>query len=127
MNNPVNMDEPSGHWPRLGTMLTCVVAATVGAAASAFALAGGAALGGTSGVVASVAFATAGAIVFGVAKGVSDKISRREHTVYKLVDDTGKTQYVGRTKNPTARKNIHNAEGSKTAGLEFKPIASKLA
>ena len=43
-----------------------------------------------------------------------------------MVDDTGKTQYVGRTKNATARKNAHNAEGRKTAGLNFKPIATNL-
>lgn len=144
-NNPVNMDDPSGHWPKLSTILTAaavvatvvavaaVVVATAGAAAPAFALAGGAVIGG-SGAAAGVAMA-AGIVAIGagaaaatakVAENVSEKLSRREHTVYKLVDDTGKTQYVGRTKNATARKNAHNAEGSKTAGLNFKPIATDL-
>jgi len=145
-NNPVNMDDPSGHWPKLSTILTtvavvatvvavaAVVVATAGAAAPAFALAGGAVIGG-SGAAAGVAMA-AGIVAIGAgaaaatakaAESVSDKLSRREHTVYKLVDkSSGQTKYVGRTKNPTVRKNAHNAEGSKTAGLEFTPIASNL-
>ena len=148
-NNPVNMDDPSGHWPKLSTILTtvavvatvvavaAVVVATAGAAAPAFALAGGAALGGTSGLVAGatavagVAFATAktAAICAAIAKTaevVSDKLLRREHTVYKLTDDSGTTQYVGRTINPDARERAHNTPGSKTAGLDFKPIATNL-
>ncbi|MEQ8156790.1 MAG: hypothetical protein ABRQ25_18255 [Clostridiaceae bacterium] len=140
------MSDPSGQWS-LSSILTgvaivatvvavaAVVVATAGAAAPAFALTGGAILGGAGGVAAGVA-TTAAFIAIGTgaaaatakaAEKVSDKLSRREHTVYKLVDQsTGQTKYVGRTKNPTAREKAHNSEGSKTSGLKFTPIASNL-
>ncbi|NLK96418.1 MAG: DNRLRE domain-containing protein [Clostridiales bacterium] len=143
-NNPVNMDDPSGQWPKLSTIFTvvavaaavvavaAVVVVTAGAAAPALALAGGAVLGGSG--AASVAVG-AGIVAIGAgvaavtakaSEYVSDKLSRREHTVYKLTDNSGTTQYVGRTKNQGARKRAHDADGSKTANLNFIPIASNL-
>ena len=144
-NNPVNMYDPSGNWPKLSTILTVVavvatvfavaaaVVVTVGAAAPAFALAGGAVLGG-SGAAAGIAMsagivaisAGAAAATAKAVEVVSDKLTRREHTVYKLTDESKTTKYVGRTKNPGARQRAHASDGSKTAGLTFTPIASNL-
>lgn len=109
-NNPVNMYDPSGNWPKLSTILTVVaVVATVVAVAAAVVVTVGAAA------------ATAKAV-----EVVSDKLTRREHTVYKLTDESKTTKYVGRTKNPGARERAHNSDGSKTAGLDFTSIASNL-
>jgi hypothetical protein len=53
MNNPVNMSDPSGNWPKLSTIFTvvavaavAVTVATCGAAAPALAVAGGGIIGG---------------------------------------------------------------------------------
>jgi len=136
-NNPVNMDDPSGYWPKLSTILTAVavvatvvaigavVVATAGAAAPAFALAGGAVLGGSAGGAAGVAAAAgvvaigAGAASVGV-KAVEKSMSRsstQSYTVYALADDNGEVKYVGRTKNFNTRMKQHQKPGSRTEGL----------
>ncbi|MNS66799.1 tRNA nuclease WapA precursor [compost metagenome] len=103
-NNPINMDDPSGCWPKLSTVLMGVAIVATGVAI-------------TSGV---------GAVVSKTVEKSSNRVNDKSHTVYKLIDDTGKTVYVGRTVNPEARAGAHNALGSKTAGLTFIPIASGL-
>lgn len=69
-----------------------------------------------------MAVSTDGAII---SRDVEKKL-KKDHTVYKLVDKSGKVQYVGRTINVTAREKAHNTLGSKTVGLDFIPIKSGL-
>ncbi|QLY78026.1 carbohydrate binding domain-containing protein [Clostridium intestinale] len=140
-NNPVNMDDPSGCWPKLSTILTGIAVVAAAVAVVAIAVASAPALAVVGGVTAGVGIASGigtvagivaisagvGAVTAKAAEVVSDKLSRKEHTVYKLVNkNTGQTEYVGRTKNPSARQKAHDSEGSKTVGLDFTPIASNL-
>jgi hypothetical protein len=146
-NNPVMMSDPSGCWPKLSTILgvaavvavcvaVCVATGGIAACAIAAVSEGGAAiLGGgvaaaelveAASTVAIYAMATAGAAVAG--SKAADSVERKlqpNHTVYKLVDSSGKTQYVGRTVYPDARAKAHEADPDK-AGLTFEPIASGL-
>jgi len=126
-NNPVMMSDPSGNWPTLSTILTgvavvavavAVVAVVVGTAgaASPLVLAGGGILAGGSG---ASAVAATGAVI---SKSIENKM-QPDHTVYKLTDSKGNTQYVGRTKNPVAREKAHGSDPGK-AGLRFETIAT---
>ena len=127
LNNPVNMDDPAGNWPKLSTIFAvvaiaavavAVAAATVascGAAAPALALAGGSIISGISSGATAIAagallVAGASATASGASKAVekkADRNSKRNNTVYKLVDKNDKVQYVGRTTNVTARAEAH--------------------
>ena len=138
-NNPVMMSDPSGDWPKLSTILTgvaivaaavavtAVVVATVGAA-SPILLAGGGIIAGGSGAsaIAATALTAGGVAATGavISRSIENKM-QPDHTVYKLSDSKGNTQYVGRTKNPVARRNAHANEPEKV-GLNFETIASGL-
>ncbi len=148
-NNPVNMSDSTGNWPKLSKIFTivavaavgvAVVAATIatcGAAAPALAVAGGGIIGGVSaGAVAtatSVAtgamivagVSTAAAVKSAIAEKTAEKKARRNNSVYVLKDNTGTVQYVGRTNNVNRRRAAHSANPAR-AGLELEVIQSNL-
>ena len=101
LNNPTNYSDFDGHFA--GALLGALVSALPYIAVFA--------------VVAVVAIALtqpkviqeASSAIGNAIDDIKDKKKRpNDNTVYKLVDSSGKTQYVGRTKNVTARKNAHN-------------------
>lgn len=125
------MSDSTGNWPKLSTIFAvvavaavavaavAVTVATCGAAAPALAVAGGGIIGGISaGAAATAASAAMGAmIVAGVSAAAAvtsaaaeksyQKKMQHSNTVYRLVDSSGQTQYVGRTTNVEARKAAH--------------------
>ena len=127
-NNPVNMSDPTGNWPKLSTVfkVVAVAAAVVAVAAVCVATAGLATVavagGGTMlvatattttalGVAATagkVALAATGAAAASeIAEQTYDNLPRN-HTVYGLQDPiTGKIEYVGRTTDPAKRAAAH--------------------
>ena len=142
LNNPVNMTDPTGNWPKLSKIFTAVAiaavavaavavtVATCGAAAPALAVAGGGIIGGMSAgaVATATSVATGAMIVAGVsttAAAVTEKVAKRNNSVYVLKDDTGTVQYVGRTNNVARRRAAHSANPAR-AGLEMEVIASGL-
>ena len=148
-NNPVNMSDPTGNWPKLSTIFAvvavaavavaavAVTVATCGAAAPALAVAGGGIIGGMSaGAVATAAsvatgamivagVSTTGAVTSAVAEKAANKIAKRNNSVYVLKDDAGTVQYVGRTNDVDRRRAAHSANPAR-AGLEMEVIASGL-
>ena len=138
-NNPVNMSDPTGNWPKLSQIFTAVavaavvvaaVAATVvtcGAAAPALAAVGGgiisagaAAMATTvaTGALITAGVATTAAIVTGVVENTSYRGPTRNQSVYVMRDKTtGDVQYVGRTNNPIRRQSEH-AKDPKKANLQ---------
>ena len=148
-NNPVNMSDPTGNWPKLSTIFTVVAAAAVavaavavtvatcGAAAPALAVAGGGIIGGISAGAAATAasvatgamivagVSTAAAVTSVVAEKAVEKTAKRNNSVYVLKDDAGTVQYVGRTNNVDKRRAAHSANPAR-AGLEMEVIASGL-
>ena len=145
MNDPVNMSDPTGHWPKLSTIFAVVAVAAVavaavatcGAAVPALAVAGGGIIGGISaGAVSTAASVATGAMIVAgvsttaavtsaVAEKASNKTAKRNNSVYVLKDDTGTVQYVGRTNNVDRRRAAHSANPAR-AGLEMEVIASGL-
>ena len=125
-NNPINMSDPMGNWPSWSQVFTGVAIAALavaaaaltvascGAAVPALALAGGI-IGGMSSGAATIAagalfVAGASATASVASKTVekkADRNSKRNNTVYKLVDKNDEVQYVGRTTNVTARADAH--------------------
>ena len=148
-NNPVNMSDPTGNWPKLSTIFTVVAVAAVvvaavavtvvtyGAAAPALAVAGGSIIGGisagTAATAASVATgamivagaSTAAAVTSAVTEKAVEKTTKRNNSVYVLKDGTGTVQYVGRTNNVDKRRAAHSVNPAR-AGLEMEVIASGL-
>ena len=148
-NNPVNMSDPTGNWPKLSTIFTvvavaavavaavAVTVATCGAAAPALAVAGGGIIGGISAGAAATAasvatgamivagVSTAAAVTSAVAEKAVEKTAKRNNSVYVLKDDAGTVQYVGRTNNVDKRRAAHSANPAR-AGLEMEVIASGL-
>ena len=148
-NNPVNMSDPTGNWPKLSTIFAvvavaavavaavAVTVATCGAAAPALAVAGGGIIGGMSaGAVATAASVATGAMIVAgvsttaavtsaVAEKAANKIAKRNNSVYVLKDDAGTVQYVGRTNDVDRRRAAHSANPAR-AGLEMEVIASGL-
>ena len=143
-NNPINMSDPTGNWPKLSTILAVVavtavavaavsaVVVTCGAAVPALAAAGGAsasalgaasAIGGAALTVAKVA-GVASATSY-VAEKAIEKTTKRNNSVYVLKDDSGTVQYVGRTNNVNRRKVAHSTNPAR-AGLQMEVIASGL-
>ena len=134
-NNPVNMSDPTGHWPKLSKVLAVVAAAAVavaavavivatgGAAAPAVAIAGGgfisAGVAGTAASVATAALATAGvsaaaAAVVSVVERTNYQDPIRNQSVYVMRNKiTNEVQYIGRTNNPTRRQKEHERDPSK--------------
>lgn len=129
MNNPVNMSDSTGNWPKLSTVLAAVAVtaiavaavaitvATCGAAAPALAVAGGGIIGGMSaGAVAAATSLAVNATIVAVASGTAAAISKNEekkreksYSVYFLEDERGTIQYVGRVTDQgyAARMNHH--------------------
>lgn len=148
-NNPVNMSDPTGNWPKLSTIFAVVAVAAVavaavaavvvtcGAAAPAMAVVGGGIAGGISaGTIATAAAVGSAAVtvakVAAVASAASyvtekavEKTVKRNNSVYVLKDDTGTVQYVGRTNDVDRRRAAHSANPAR-AGLEMEVIASGL-
>ena len=148
-NNPVNMADPTGNWPKLSTVFAAVAiaavvvaavavtVATCGAAAPALAVAGGGIIGGVSAGAAAAAasIATGAMIVAGastvaavaltVAEEKSEKTTKQDNSVYVLKDDTGTVQYVGRTKNVAKRTKAHAANPARSS-LKLEVIQSNL-
>ena len=134
-NNPVNMADPTSHWPKLSQIFTAVavaavvvaaVAATVvtcGAAAPALAAVGGgiisAGAAATATTVATGALITAGvattaAIVTSVVENTSYRGPTRNQSVYVMRDkSTGDVQYIGQTNNPIRRQSEHEKDPKK--------------
>ena len=122
-NNPVNMSDPTGNWPKLSTIFTVVAVAAVavaavatcGTAAPALAVAGGDIIGGIS------------AITSAVAEKTVEKTAKRNHSVYVLKDDTGTVQYVWRTIDVAKRAKAHEANPARArAGLKSEVIQPNL-
>ena len=148
-NNPVNMSDPTGNWPKLSTIFAVVAVAAVavaavaavvvtcGAAAPAMAVVGSGIAGGISaGTIATAAAVGSAAVtvakVAAVASAASyvtekavEKTVKRNNSVYVLKDDTGTVQYVGRTNNVDKRRAAHSANPAR-AGIEMEVIASGL-
>lgn len=145
-NNPVNMSDPTGNWPKLSQIFTAVavaavvvaaVAATVatcGAAAPALAVAGSGLIGGMSaGAAATTASVATGAMIVAgastaaaVTSAVAEKTAKRNNSVYVLKDDTGTVQYVGRTNDVDRRRTALSANPART-GLRMEVVASELS
>ena len=145
-NNPVNMSDPTGNWPKFSTLfkVVAVTAAVVAVAAVCVATAGLAAVavagGGTMlaatatttaalGVAASVGkvvlAATGAAVVSEIVEKTYDNLPRN-HTVYGLQDpSTGKIEYVGRTTNPAKRAAAHKNNAARQH-LEMVTLATGL-
>ena len=148
-NNPVNMSDLTGNWPKLNTIfaivaVTAVVVAaaavaiaTCGTAAPALAVACSSMIGGIStGAVAAATSVATGAMIVAsvstvsavaltVAEQAAEKTAKRNNSVYVLKDDTGTVQYVGRTNNVDRRRAAHSSNPAR-AGLEMEIIASGL-
>ena len=110
-NNPVNMSDPTGNWPKLSTIFTVV--AVVAVVVAALSVAGGGIIGGISAVTSAVAEKTV------------EKTAKRNHSVYVLKDDTGTVQYVGRTTDVAKRAKVHEANPAR-AGLKLEVIQPNL-
>ena len=148
-NNPVDMVDPTGDWPKLSTIFTVVAAVAVavaavaltvvtcGAAAPALVAAGGGIIGGIStgaaataasvatGAMIAAGVSTAAAVTSTVVEKTVEKTGERNNSVYVLKDGAGTVQYVGRTSNVSRRMRAHNANPAR-AGLEMVVIASGL-
>ena len=148
-NDPVNMSDPTGHWPRLSTIFTvvaiaavavaavAVTVATCGAAAPALAFAGGGVITGMSAGVAATAtsvaavamvvagVSTAAAVTSAIAEKATEKALKRNNSVYVLKDDNGTVQYVGRTTNVSKREIAHKANPYR-ANLKLEVIQPNL-
>ena len=119
LNNPIMYSDLTGNWPKLSTVLAGVAAvaatiavaaavvATCGAAIPAVAAGGSLALGLSAGsaasAIATTALAVAGATAIASATSyalerIAAYSSKRDNSVYVLVDEGGTVQYVGRKK-----------------------------
>ena len=142
-NNPVNMTDSTGNWPKLSTIFAAVAVAAVavaavavtvatcGAAAPALAVAGGSIAGGISaGSVATGAMLAAGAsaaaaATTAVAEKAVEKVTKRNNSVYALIDDSDTVQYVGRTNDIERRRKAHGINPARS-GLRMEILASGL-
>ena len=142
-NNPVNMTDSTGNWPKLSTIFAvvavaavavaavAVTVATCGAAAPALAVAGGSIAGGISaGSVATGAMLAAGAsaaaaATTAVAEKAVEKVTKRNNSVYALIDDSDTVQYVGRTNDIERRRKAHGINPARS-GLRMEILASGL-
>ena len=146
-NNPINLIDPNGNWPKLSTIFTgvavvavavaavAIVVATAGAAAPAMAVAGGTVIGGISASTAMTVAAGAAIVAAGSAAAALTSVAveksntkkmKRVNTVYVLVNpDTDQVEYVGRTWNVGARSNAHGRNPYR-ANLRFEIVATEL-
>ena len=108
-----------------------VTVATCGAAAPALAVAGGSIAGGISaGSVATGAMLAAGAsaaaaATTAVAEKAVEKVTKRNNSVYALIDDSDTVQYVGRTNDIERRRKAHGINPARS-GLRMEILASGL-
>lgn len=113
-NNPVNMSDPTGNWPKLSTIFTVVAVAATAASVATGAM-----------IVAGVS--TVAAVTSAVAEKTVEKTAKRNHSVYVLKDDTGTVQYVGRTTDVAKRAKAHEANPARArAGLKLEVIQPNL-
>lgn len=145
-NNPLNMSDSTGNWPKLSTIfkVVAVAAAVVAVAAVCVATAGlatAAVVGGETMLVATstttaalgvaatagkIAFAAAGAAVVSEAAEKTYDNLPKNHTVYGLQDpSTGRIEYVGRTTDPAKRAAAHKSNAARQH-LEMVPLATGL-
>lgn len=146
-NNPVNMSDPTGNWPKLSTFwLGVAVAAAVVAAVAVTVVSCGAAapvvaaLGGTlvsaasaTAAVTSIAYAACSVAIAATAvsaaalvqEEIAAKSNTRSHSVYVLKDSNDQVQYVGRTVNIKNRAAAHSLNPSR-ADLEMEVVATGL-
>ena len=129
LNNPVNKIDPNGTFALTSTFLAALLAAIKAALIEVIKI--------------TVIFIITVAVI-GTVKWAAEKIKNKtsskssskrsnrysknntDHTVYKLVDPTtNEIKYVGRTVNPTARKQAHALDPDKK-GLSFVTIKSGL-
>lgn len=144
-NNPVNLSDPDGNWPKLSSILAtvavaaaavavvAVTVATCGAAAPALMAAGGSIISGMSAgtaaaltsvaVKAAIISAAAGAAA--VATETESKRNPRSYSVYFLEDQNGTTQYVGRVTDEgySARMKYHYATRNLTPGRRISGLS----
>ena len=133
-NNPVNMDDITGHWPSWSQVFTgiAVVAGAVAAVAivavtcgGALAVVGGGIVSGSylttiaTGALIIAGATTTAAVVAAKVESTkyspSPKPSPRNHNVYIMRDKTTKkVKYVGRTISPDQRQIQHNRDPRKT-------------
>lgn len=129
LNNPVNKIDPNGTFTLTSTFIAALLAAIKAALIEVIKI--------------TVIFIITVAVI-GTVKWAAEKIKNKtsskssskrsnrysknntDHTVYKLVDPTtNEIKYVGRTVNPTARKQAHALDPNKK-GLSFVTIKSGL-
>lgn len=118
-NNAINFKDETGNWAigiaisfagsMLANILTAVMATVV-----------------TAGIVALTAsIVKTEEKAKEVAKEkIEEEMTVRDTTVYKLIDEAKKVQYVGRTKDPEARSKAHRKNPAR-AHLEFKEVPGK--
>ena len=146
-NNPVNMSDPTGNWPKLSTFWfgVAVAAAVVTAAAVTVVSCGAAApvvaaLTGTlvsaasaTAAVTSVAYTACSVAIAATAvsaaalaqEEIAKKTNTQSHSVYVLKDSNDQVQYVGRTVNIKNRAAAHSLNPDR-ADLEMEVVATGL-
>lgn len=125
-NNPLNMSDPTGNWPKLSTIFKVVaVAAVVGGGTMLVATSTTTAALGVAATAGKIAFVAAGAAVYEAAEKTYDNLPKN-HTVYGLQDpSTGRIEYVGRTTDPAKRASAHKSNAARQH-LEMVPLATGL-
>ena len=148
-NDPVNMSDPTGHWPKLSTIYAAVAITALTVAAVAFAVAScgvavpglvavgsGMIIGASAGAAATATNIAIGAAIIAGASAASaitsaitekavEKALKRNNSVYVLKDDNGTVQYVGRTTNVSKREIAHKANPYR-ANLKLEVIQPNL-
>jgi len=147
-NNPVNMSDSSGNWPKLSKVfmavaavatvvaVTAAVVVTCGAAAPVVAAITGTVVSSASATATVAAVATtscsvaiASTTVSAVAytqEELAKKSGSKNHSVYVLKDADQNVQYVGRTSNIQARAAAHSTNPNR-ANLEMEVLATGLS
>ena len=126
-NNPVNLDDNTGNWPKLSTIFktmavgalavaaTALVVAAVAVAAPAFVAIGGTVLSTATIATAATVVGTQALAVTAVTATASvvsseiEKKNKQSYSVYFLEDEEGTIQYVGRVTDSgyDSRMNYH--------------------
>ena len=144
LNNPVNMRDDSGNWPKLSTALANVAVAAGIIAVAAMAVVAVAsiapalvAVGGTMVSAATVAAAATTVAVEAATVSIAsaaaavvsnqiEKINSQTYSVYFLEDENGTIQYVGRVKDSGYRARMahhystrHLTPNSRISGLDY--------
>lgn len=126
-NNPVNMSDPSGNWPKVSTIFKGVAIAALAVAAVAACVVAAPVVAGvgvassvvaTAASIATTAICVAGAsatvaAVTSVVENTSTKKNYRNQSVYVMRNQSGQVEYVGRTNNPARRQRQHANDPTK--------------